>query len=189
MYKKKLLFGVTGSIGASNVPTYLAYLAQEYEINLIMTENSQKFLVSNACLPYVEYVYTNMNDHSRVKIPHANLPRDADLFLVLPATANFLFKIANGAADDLLTLAILNYGGPVCVAPNMNPLMWNSHSVQRNVKQLKEDGFHFLNVSAHSIEASSGNILFSEASLPQPQELIDSLNKVYTCAKNSELIL
>ncbi|GAB1159420.1 hypothetical protein YWY31_54450 [Paenibacillus illinoisensis] len=183
MYKKKLLFGVTGSIGASNVPTYLAYLSQEYEINLIMTENSQKFLVSNACLPYVENIYTDMNDHNRVKIPHANLPRDADLFLVLPATANFLFKIANGAADDLLTLAILNYNGPVCIAPNMNPLMWNSHSVQRNIKHLKEDGIHFLNVPAHSIEASSGNIVFSEASLPQPQELIESLNEIYNCEK------
>ena len=94
-----------------------------------------------------------------------------------------MFKIANGAADDLLTLAILNYNGPVCIAPNMNPLMWNSHSVQRNIKHLKEDGIHFLNVPAHSIEASSGNIVFSEASLPQPQELIESLNAIYNFEK------
>ncbi|WP_342553763.1 hypothetical protein [Paenibacillus sp. FSL R7-0652] len=83
----------------------------------------------------------------------------------------------------MLSLAVLNYNGPIFLTPNMNPQMWNSSAVQRNVKQLKEDGAHFLNVATHSIEASSGNITFSEASLPQPQDLIDSLNKIYQVSK------
>lgn len=183
MYKRKLLVGVTGSVGAANVPTYLAYLSQHYEINLILTKNAQKFLTTNACLPYVDNIFTDMDDHSTIKIPHANLPRESDLFLIIPTTANFLFKLANGVADDLLSLAVLNYNGPIFLTPNMNPQMWNSSAVQRNVKQLKEDGAHFLNVATHSIEASSGNITFSEASLPQPQDLIDSLNKIYQVSK------
>ena len=80
--------------------------------------------------------------------PHIELARAADVICVAPATANFLAKAANGLADDLLSTLLLSFTGPALFAPAMNNEMWAKPSVQRNVAQLKEDGYHFVGPEA-----------------------------------------
>ena len=63
-----------------------------------------------------------------------------DLLCIAPASADFLGKAAHGVADDLLTTAYLCFTGPILMAPAMNCEMWDKPAVQRNVKQLKDDG-------------------------------------------------
>lgn len=68
-----------------------------------------------------------------------------DLLLLAPASANILGKAANGIADDLLSTTIMSFEGPKVVAMNMNPMQYRNAAVQRNVRQLAEDGFYFVN--------------------------------------------
>lgn len=75
---------------------------------------------------------------------HIELARQADLFCVAPATANFLGKIAHGLADDLLSTLYLCCTCPVIVCPAMNVEMWQKPSVQRNIQRLVEDGVHLV---------------------------------------------
>lgn len=71
---------------------------------------------------------------------HIELARTADLICVAPATANFLAKAACGISDDLLSTLYLCFTGPTIIAPAMNCEMWNHSAVQRNLKQLIDDG-------------------------------------------------
>jgi phosphopantothenoylcysteine decarboxylase/phosphopantothenate--cysteine ligase len=79
--------------------------------------------------------------------PHIQLARQAELLCIAPTTANFLAKAAHGMADDLLSTMLLSFTGPVILAPAMNKEMWTKPAVQRNVAQLREDGYHFVGPS------------------------------------------
>lgn len=177
MHKQKLLLGVTGAIGAINLPQFLYELNNHYDINIVLTKGALKFVTIEGLQPLVTGVYTDLHDMSRIKVPHVNLLDSLDKFLILPASANFLAKIANGYADDLLSLCVLNYGDSIYIAPNMNSKMWGQRSVQANVTRIKEYGHIFINVTADGLEASSGESKLSEAALPQPDQLFDILNK------------
>ncbi len=76
--------------------------------------------------------------------PHIEAAVQADLLCVAPATANLLAKAALGLADDLLSTVLLSFDGPVILAPAMNDRMWKKPAVQRNVRQLQEDGFQLI---------------------------------------------
>jgi phosphopantothenoylcysteine decarboxylase/phosphopantothenate--cysteine ligase len=77
-------------------------------------------------------------------IAHIALADIADLFLIAPATANTISKIANGIADDMLSTTVLATRAPVVIAPAMNPNMYSNQITQSNIKKLKERGFHFI---------------------------------------------
>ncbi|QPQ29764.1 flavoprotein [Lysinibacillus sp. JNUCC 51] len=177
MHKKKLLLGVCGAIGAINVPQYLHALNHQYEIDVILTQNAQRFITVQAIKPFVNNVFTDVLDESVIKTPHVNLAKEADVFLILPTTANFLFKLANGVADDLLSLCAVNYEDPIFLAPNMNTRMWNNHGVQNNITKLQSYGYIFLNRTSNGVEASSGNVVNSEAALPDPHILMNLLSR------------
>lgn len=68
-----------------------------------------------------------------------------DLLLIAPASADMLGKIANGIADDFLSTNVLSFEGPRLIAMNMSPALYRNRAVQRNVKQLAEDGYYFIN--------------------------------------------
>ena len=72
------------------------------------------------------------------------LAEKKDLLVVAPASANFLAKAAQGAADDLLSTLYLAFTAPVLLAPAMNTAMWEKPSVQRNIKMLTSDGYHLV---------------------------------------------
>ncbi len=76
--------------------------------------------------------------------PHTELAEWADLVVIVPATADFLAKMANGFGDDLASTLILAFDGPVVVAPAMHSAMWESSSTQRNIATLIADGVHVI---------------------------------------------
>ena len=67
-----------------------------------------------------------------------------DLLLLAPASADMLGKIANGIADDYLSTNVLSFEGPKLIAMNMSPMLYRNQAVQRNVRQLAEDGYYFI---------------------------------------------
>ncbi len=70
--------------------------------------------------------------------------RSGDVLVIAPCTANMIGKLANGIADDFLSTNTLSFPGPKVIAVNMNPMLWKNPAVQRNVAQLKKDGYHFV---------------------------------------------
>ena len=79
---------------------------------------------------------------------HIELADRAQLLCIAPASADILAKAACGLADDLLSTLLLSFTGPTLFAPAMNSAMWEKPAVQRNIKTLRDDGFHFVDPQA-----------------------------------------
>jgi phosphopantothenoylcysteine decarboxylase/phosphopantothenate--cysteine ligase len=146
--KKRVLLGVTGGIAAYKAAEIASSLVQaDVDVHVLMTENATR-LVGPATFRAVTgnpvRWRTFDEDPGGPGMPHIDLPREADLFLVAPATANVLGKIAAGIADDLLSTTVLSCPAPLLVAPAMNDRMWSHPAVQANVKRLGEFGVEII---------------------------------------------
>ncbi|MBI1901918.1 MAG: phosphopantothenoylcysteine decarboxylase [Planctomycetia bacterium] len=146
MRDREILIGVTGGIAAFKTAALVSQLVQAgARVSVVMTEKAQQFVgpATFAALsgrPVASAVF----DDAHPLGAHIELAQRAELLCVAPATASFLAKAATGAADDLLSTALLCFEGPVLLAPAMNSQMWAKPAVQRNVERLRADGFHFV---------------------------------------------
>lgn len=140
----ELVIGVTGGIAAYKTAALVSQLVQAGAgVSVVMTQSAEQF-VGPATFealtgrPVQNQVF-GVPDHPLG--PHIDLAAKAELLCVAPATANLLAKAAAGLADDLLTTLLLAFGGPILLAPAMNNQMWQKPAVQRNIAQLRSDGF------------------------------------------------
>lgn len=143
-----LLLGVTGSVGVISIPYYIKMLRDNIANNVvvIMSYSARKFIT-----PYTlrlfsgNYVHTDVFDVTNdCLVPHIHLVRKSDIFLIMPATANIIGKLANGIADDLISSVAIASPVPVAVVPSMNSIMWNSKAMQQNLLSLEKLGYHVL---------------------------------------------
>jgi phosphopantothenoylcysteine synthetase/decarboxylase len=144
---RQLLVGVAGSIHATQLPTYLLGFAREFadEIRVIMTPTAATMVPGPVLEVHAAEVYMDpWGGRQRCRTPHIELAQWAELFLVLPATANIIGKAANGIADNLLSTAIMAANAPVVFAPAMNATMWANPALQRNVATLRADGHYVI---------------------------------------------
>jgi phosphopantothenoylcysteine decarboxylase/phosphopantothenate--cysteine ligase len=136
---RRVLLGVTGGIAAYK-SAYLARLLRERgaEVQVVMTPAATRFVGSDtfAALTGRE-VYSDVFEHSEAVL-HVRLAREADAAVVAPATANVLAKLALGIADDLLTSTLLEFRGPLVVAPAMHSGMHAHPATQDNMRRLRE---------------------------------------------------
>jgi len=137
--ERTILIAVTGSIAAYRACELTRNLVKDgYPVQVIMTEGAEKFVGKITFLALSgKPVYKSDWEEGML---HIELKNKAAVMAVVPATANIIGKFAGGIADDLVSSTYLAAGCPVVVAPAMNPNMYNSPAVQRNLKQLKEDG-------------------------------------------------
>ncbi len=146
---KRIVLGVTGSIAAYKAGDIIRRLQdQGCRVSVIMTKEAEKFITSLTLAALTgEKVYSDMFDENNDAwvMSHIALAREADVFLIAPATANVIGKLSCGLADDLLTCTALATNAPIVVAPAMNDEMFNNTIVQANCKKLKENGFHLVN--------------------------------------------
>ena len=174
--KKNLLIGVTGGIAAYKVCEGASYFTKKgVNVNVVMTEHGAEFvapltfeaLTKNPCL-------TSLFDgKSADPVAHVNLGRTADAVLVAPATANVIAKLANGIADDMLTSTVLAASCKKLVAPAMFTGMLENPATQRNIEQLRWDGFEI-------IEPESGRLAcgaVGSGRLAEPAELISAVEE------------
>lgn len=144
---KKILLGVTGSIAAFKICDLVRLFVKcGAEVKVILTSNAKEFvtpltLETLSGNPVVSEVFAP--ESGAPGTHHIGLARWADLFIVAPATANSIAKIANGIADDLLTTEFLAFRGPVLIAPAMNPAMYAAPATERNLSLLKSYGYFF----------------------------------------------
>ena len=148
---RRLLLGLTGGVAAYKAAELARLLMQDgMEVQAVMTESACRF-VGPATLQALtgKPVFTDLWD-SRVanNMAHIDLTRNADAILVAPASANFIAKLANGLADDLLSTLCLARDCPLLLAPAMNRQMWEHPATQRNLATLRRDGVTILNPSS-----------------------------------------
>jgi len=148
---KRILLGITGGIAAYKSAELLRELQRAgADIQVVMTESACQFItpVTMQALSG-KPVFTGMWDNRVANgMPHIELSRDRDLIVVAPATADFMAKLVQGGADDLLSTLCLARECPLMVAPAMNRQMWESPATQRNVAQLRKDGIVVLGPDA-----------------------------------------
>lgn len=174
---KKVLIGISGSIGAVEIHSYLTEIQNRFNcsINIIMTESAKRIVNPDSLKYFIDgYIFENMFDaNSNFKIPHVHLPNWADVLIILPATANIIGKIANGIADDLLSTAAMAATCPVVIVPNTNEHMYNRQAVQRNIQALKEDSYIFIEPEGEGVQLSTKKKI--KGAMPSPKELVSQL--------------
>ncbi|WP_397475261.1 bifunctional phosphopantothenoylcysteine decarboxylase/phosphopantothenate--cysteine ligase CoaBC [Pusillimonas sp.] len=146
--QQRFVLGLTGGIACYKSAELLRRMQDHgASIDVVMTEAASHFITATTMQALSgRPVYTDAWD-SRVpnSMAHINLTREARAVIIAPASADFLAKLANGLANDLLSTLCLARGGcPLLVAPAMNREMWEHPATQRNVRQLRLDGVHIL---------------------------------------------
>ena len=145
---KNIILGVTGSIAAYKACDIANNLTKDgNSVKVIMTEGGQKFVTPLSFMTLTKNrVYTNTFDNQDPgKVEHIALAGEADIFLVAPASADFIAKAWAGIADDMLTSTLLAYRDkPVVICPAMNTNMYENPVTQRNIEDLKKRGFKFI---------------------------------------------
>ncbi len=142
-----ILLGVSGGIAAYKVPSLIRLLTRDnIEVKVVLTDAATDLVGVAALRTLTGFpVYTDKNSFE-YDMNHIGLADWADLFLIVPATANTIAKIAHGIADNLLTTLTLSFSGPLLVAPAMNTRMWNNPATQDNLALIKKRGVRVLPV-------------------------------------------
>jgi len=176
---REILLGVCGGIAAYKSADLASKLVQAgASVTVAMTEAAERFIG-----PTTFEALTSRPVYRHQFVPqehfqgeHIGLARRAELFVVAPATANFLAKASHGLADDLISTLALTITCPLLIAPAMNTEMWNKKSVQRNVHQLREDGVHL-------VEPESGWLSCRQVGagrMPEPAAILQKIDELLT---------
>ncbi|MCG8407139.1 MAG: phosphopantothenoylcysteine decarboxylase [Phycisphaerales bacterium] len=140
----EIVVAVCGGIAAYKVATVVSGLVQQGAgVTVVMTSAAQRFVTPLTFESLTaRQVFTGLWDESEKHDPqHLTLTEAADLFIVAPATANMIGKIAHGLADDLVSTMVMSAACPVLLAPAMNTRMWNNPIVEENLGSLKRLGY------------------------------------------------
>jgi len=145
--KKQVALGVSGGIAAYKSIEVLRGLQRAgCDVRVAMTRHACEF-IQPLTFRALTGSYVLVDDYARDNpdpIAHITFGQTVDLFVIAPATANLLAKMANGIADDFLTSTYLACTAPVIVAPAMNTVMWHHPATQRNVERLRVAGVHII---------------------------------------------
>ncbi len=146
MKGKTIILGVSGGIAAYKAAELTRLFKKEgADVWVVMTKSAKEF-VSPLTFEVLSGnpVYSDMFLKSSISMPHIDLGKKCDLFIVAPATANIIGKFANGIADDLLSTFYLSVTSPVLIAPAMNNNMYANPVVQENISKLKRFNINFV---------------------------------------------
>lgn len=180
---KNVVLGVTGSIAAYKIANLASALVKLHaDVTVIMTKNATNFinpitfetLTGNKCL------VDTFDRNFQYSVEHVSLAKKTDLFLVAPASANVIGKLAHGIADDMLTTTILACKCPKLVSPAMNTNMYENPIVQDNLKKLEHYGFEV-------IDPASGYLACGDTGagkMPEPETLLSYILRELACEKD-----
>jgi len=179
---KKILIGVTGGIAAYKIATVIRLLVREgCEVKVIMTSRAREFItpLTLATLSRNPVLTEFYNPQDGNWNSHVDLGLWADLFLIAPATANTISKMANGISDNLLLTTYLSSRCPVFVAPSMDVDMLNHKATIKNIDTLRSYGNHVLD--APDGELASG--LTGKGRMSEPEEIVKEIKTFFSKKK------
>lgn len=175
---KKIVLGVTGGIAVYKAVDLVSRLRKAgCEVRVVMTEHAQQFVTP---LTFKEIsgnaVATSMwNANQEFNVEHIALANWADAFLVAPATANILAKMACGLADDLLSTTLLAAQAPIVVCPAMNTGMYKNPVTQENIAKLQERGVTVMPPAVGHLACGTSG----PGRLPEPQQIVEFMSAFF----------
>ena len=144
---RNIVLGVTGGIAAYKAAEVVSRLVKlGATVDVVMTRNATEFIspLTFETLSARPTVTDTFARPERWEVEHVALAKKAALFVVAPATANLMAKLAAGIADDMLTTTLLATRAPILLAPAMNTAMWEAAATQENLARLKGRGVQFV---------------------------------------------
>ncbi|MBV8964313.1 MAG: bifunctional phosphopantothenoylcysteine decarboxylase/phosphopantothenate--cysteine ligase CoaBC, partial [Hyphomicrobiales bacterium] len=171
---KRVLLIIGGGIAAYKTLELIRILRKrDLEVRCILTRAGKEFVtpLSVASLTSDKVYEDLFSLTDEAEMGHIELSREADLLVVAPATADLLAKMANGAANDLASTALLATDKPILAAPAMNVRMWLHAATQRNLSRLKADGVSF--VGPGDGEMACGE--YGPGRMAEPTEIADAI--------------
>ena len=182
---KHIILGVTGSIAAYKSAVLCRLLVGAgADVKVIMTPLAKQFItpLTMATLSKHPILVDFFNPENGEWNSHVSLGEWANLYLIAPATANTMAKMATGVADNLLLTTYLSARCPVAIAPAMDLDMYAHTTTQRNMAQLKADGVHI--IEPQSGELASG--LVGKGRMAEPQDILRAVEELL-CEKKKSL--
>jgi phosphopantothenoylcysteine decarboxylase/phosphopantothenate--cysteine ligase len=173
---KNILLGVTGGIAAYKIANLASMLKkQKANVRVIMTKNACQFITPITFETLTaQKVYTDTFDRDfEFKVDHIELGKWADVFLIAPATANVIGKLANGIADDMLTTTALAMRCPLVVAPAMNTAMYENRAVKHNIMKLRTNGMEIILPASGALACGDTGA----GKMPEPELLMEYIKR------------
>ena len=180
---KTVVLGITGSIAAYKMASVASSLKKlGVNVEVIMTCNATQFItpVTFEAITGNRCITDTFDRNFDFNIEHISLAKKADLFIVAPASANTIGKIANGIADDMLTTTFMACTCPKLIAPAMNTNMYNNNILQDNLRRCQNYGIRI-------IEPANGLLACGDAGrgkLPEPELLVEHILSEIQYAKD-----
>ena len=170
--KKKIVLGITGGIAAFKAASIASQLRKRgAEVKCIMTDHATK-LITPLTMREISgnpVAVSMFDDVPEFNVEHIALARWADVFVIAPATADIIGKIANGIADDMLSTTVMATTAPVLIAPAMNTNMYLNPITQDNMAKLKKFGYHFIAPDSGHLACGIDGV----GRLPEPDTIVD----------------
>ena len=180
---KTVLLGVTGSIAAYKTASLASMLVKKgVKVHVLMTKNAAHFinpitfesLTGNKCL------VDTFDRNFEFQVEHVALAQKADAFVIAPATANVIAKIAHGMADDMLTTTFLACKCPKIIVPAMNTAMYENAVTQNNLEAL-------IKYDMEIIDPASGRLACGDTGagkMPEPETILQHIYRCCACPKD-----
>ncbi len=180
---KTVVLGVSGGIAAYKIPNLASMLKKLHaNVEVVMTANACNFITPTAfeSLTGNKCLVDTFDRNFQFQVEHVALAKRADLFLIAPATANVIAKIAHGIADDMLTTTFLACQAPKLVAPAMNTRMYENPVTQDNLEICRKYGMEIL-------EPAQGYLACGDTGagkMPEPADLLEHILQEIACRKD-----
>lgn len=169
---KTIVLGVTGSIAAYKSASLASTLVKEHaDVHVIMTRNAVNFInpITFETLTHNKCITDTFDRNFEFDVKHISLAKKADIFMIAPATANIIGKLASGIADDMLSTTVMAAKCPVVLAPAMNTAMYDNSIVQENMSKLRMHGYTVIEPSAGYLACGDTG----RGKMPEPEYLKD----------------
>ena len=174
---KNILIGITGGIAAYKICTLIRlYRKAGANVRVVLTPNALNF-VTKLTLQTLSNneVYVDNFEIDEYKPEHIALT-EADIFVIAPASANTIGKIANGICDNLLLSTVCAFSKPILIAPAMNENMWNNPFVQENMSKLKKHGYHIVEPETGFLACGTNGV----GRMKEPEEIFDRTVEIFS---------
>ncbi len=174
---KHVVLAVSGGIAAYKSAEVVSRLKKSgFGVDCIMTKNAEEFIapLTLETLSGRPVVSDTFDRRAPWEVEHISLAKKADIFVVAPATANVIGKLANGIADDMLTTTFMAVTSKILIAPAMNTNMYKSAAVQENINKLKDRGFNFVGPESGLLACGDDDV----GRMSEPEKIVDEIKKL-----------
>ena len=179
---KTVVLGVSSSIAAYKIANLASMLVKQHaNVRVIMTQNATNFITPTTfeTLTGQKCLVDTFDRNFEFQVEHVSLAKQADIFMIAPATANVIAKVSHGLADDMLTTTFLACKAPKYLAPAMNTQMYENPITQDNLNICRKYGMHV-------IEPASGYLACGDTGagkMPEPETLFEYILQELACEK------